>query len=145
MRFLLIFISTVSLALTSCTVEPEPIRYGEDACHHCKMTLMDKKFGAELVTQKGKIYKFDDVNCMLSFYNSGEVAPHEFSHKLVVDFTKPATLIDADKAFYLKSPMIKSPMLSEVAAFENEQDMKATKDELNGIYLVWGELVTQFK
>ena len=28
---------------------------------------------------------------------------------------------------------------------ENEKDMKAAKDELRGIYLVWGELVTQFK
>jgi copper chaperone NosL len=143
MRFL--FIVTISLALTACTVEPEPIRYGEDACHHCKMTLMDKKFGAELVTKKGKIYMFDDVNCMLSFYNSSEVATDEFSHKLVVDFTKPAKLIEADKAFYLKSPKIQSPMISQIAAFENEQDMKAAKDELTGIYLVWGELVTQFK
>jgi copper chaperone NosL len=143
MRFL--FIATISLVLTSCTVEPEPIRYGEDACHHCKMTLVDKKFGAELVTKKGKIYKFDDVNCMLSFYNSGEVATDEFSHKLVIDFTKPTKLIEADKAFYLKSPKIQSPMISQIGAFENEQDMKLAKDELSGIYLVWGELVTQFK
>jgi copper chaperone NosL len=142
MRFLFI---AIALALTSCTVEPEPIRYGEDACHHCKMTLVDKKFGAELVTQKGKIFKFDDVNCMLSFYNSKEIATDEFSHKLVVDFSRPAKLIEADKAFFLKSPMIQSPMISQVAAFENEQDMKAAKDELRGIYLVWGELVTQFK
>jgi copper chaperone NosL len=143
MRFL--FIATIALTLTSCTVEPEPIRYGEDACHHCKMTLVDKKFGAELVTRKGKIYKFDDVNCMVSFYNLGEVEINEFSHKLVVDFTKPTKLIEADKAFYLKSPKIQSPMISQVAAFENEQDMKSAKVELSGIYLVWGELVTQFK
>jgi copper chaperone NosL len=143
MKYLLI--ATLCLALTSCTVEPEPIRYGEDACHHCKMTLVDKKFGAELVTQKGKIYKFDDVNCMLSFFNSVEDATNEFSHKLVVDFSQPAKLIEANNAFYLKSPKIQSPMASHVAAFENEKDMKATKEELSGIYLVWGELVTQFK
>ena len=141
----LIFIATIALTLSSCTVEPEPIRYGEDACHHCKMTLVDKKFGAELVTRKGKIFKFDDVNCMLLFFNSQEVSTEEFSHRLVVDFSQPAKLVEADKAFYLKSPMIQSPMLSQVAAFENEQDMKAAKNELRGIYLVWGELVTQFK
>jgi copper chaperone NosL len=138
-------IALLAILLVSCSIEPEPIVYGEDACHHCKMTLMDRKFGAELVTKKGKIYKFDDVNCMLSFYNSGEVASDDFSHKLVVDFTQPAKLIEADKAFYLKSPKIKSPMASQVAAFEREQNMKATKDELGGIYMVWGELVTQFK
>src|SRR5688572_2445216 len=127
------FIAVFALALTSCSVEPKPIRYGEDACHHCKMTLMDKKFGAELVTKKGKIYTFDDVNCMLSFYNSSEVTTDEFSHKLVADFSKPAKLIEADKAFYLKSPEIQSPMISQIAAFENEQDLKAAKDELGGI------------
>lgn len=133
------------LSLLSCKVEPEPLQYGQDACHTCKMTLMDKKFGAELVTKKGKIYKFDDVNCMLNFYNSGDNAPEEFSHKLVVDFSQPANLIEAGDAFYLKSPEIKSPMASQVAAFEKKESMEDLKKQWNGIYLVWGELVTQFK
>ena len=143
MRF--IFIAGLATILTSCSVEPRPIQYGEDACHHCKMTLMDKKFGAEIVTKKGKIYTFDDANCLLSFYNSGEVPSDEFSHKLVVDFANPTNLIEADKAFYLKSAKIQSPMASQVAAFESEEKMKSAKEELGGIYLVWGELVTQFK
>ena len=59
----------LALALfLSCNTEPVPLRYGKDACHLCKMTLMDKKFGGELVTGKGKVYKFDDVNCMINFY-----------------------------------------------------------------------------
>jgi copper chaperone NosL len=131
--------------LLSCNIEPEPLRYGTDACHACKMTLVDKKFGAELVTKKGKVYKFDDVNCMLRFYNSADIVPEEFSYKLVVDFTQPAKLIEASDAFYLKSPEIKSPMASQIAAFEKNQSMKDYKKQWNGIYLVWGELVTQFK
>ena len=141
-----ILIATViALSLFSCTVEPEPIRYGHDACYHCKMTLVDKKFGAELVTKKGKIYKFDDVNCMLHFYNSGEVSTDNFSHRLVVDFTQPGKLVPAGEAFYLKSKEIKSPMASQVAAFEAKETMEPLKEQWDGIYLVWGELVTQFK
>ncbi len=132
------------LTLISCQVEPEPLRYGEDACHHCKMTLVDKKFGAELVTRKGKVYKFDDINCMIQFYSSDD-RPDKYAYKLVVDFSRPGTLINAADAFYLKSPAIKSPMASQVAAFESQQSLNAVKDEWNGIYLVWGELVTQFK
>jgi len=109
------------------------------------MTLMDKKFGAELVTKKGKVFKFDDVNCMLTFYHSGKNAPADFSHRLVVDFSEPAKLIEATDAFYLKSPSIKSPMASQIAAFSNKEKMDQVKKDLNGIYLVWGELVTQFK
>ena len=43
------------MSFTSCSAGPEPIRYGQDNCHHCKMTLTDKRFGAEIVTQKGKV------------------------------------------------------------------------------------------
>jgi len=142
---LILFSLTLIVTLTSCSVEPEPIAFGEDACHFCKMTLMDTKFGAELVTKKGRVYKFDDVNCMLNFYNSGEIPTDDFKYKLVVDFSQPSTLIDAADAFYLKSPEIMSPMASNVAAFKTESSMKTLQEELKGIYLVWGELVTQFK
>lgn len=133
------------VTLFSCSVEPEPLHYGQDACHTCKMTLMDRKFGGELVSKKGKVYKFDDVNCMLAFYHSGEVGYQDFAYKLVTDFSQPAKLIEAADAFYLKSSSIKSPMASQVAAFQKKDSMENTKKELKGIYLVWGELVTQFK
>ena len=132
-------------SLLSCKIEPEPLQYGKDACHTCKMTLVDKKFGAELVSKKGKIFKFDDINCMLNFYNSGVIKPEEFENRLVVDFSQPATLIDATNAFYLKSPGIKSPMASQVAAFQQKENMEDQQKQLTGIYLVWGELITQFK
>ena len=131
--------------LFSCSTEPEPLQYGEDACHTCKMTLMDKKFGAELVSKKGKVFKFDDVNCMLTFYNSGEMPSSDFLHRLVIDFSQPEKLINAADAFYLKSPEIKSPMASQIAAFEQKEKMDEIKKQYKGIYLVWGELVTQFK
>jgi copper chaperone NosL len=131
--------------MLACSSEPEPIVYGTDACHTCKMTLMDKKFGAELVTQKGKVYKFDDVNCMLNFYNDTENNAEQFKYKLVVDFSQPEKLITASDAFFLKSDEIKSPMASEIAAFESKDSMEKLKEEWNGIYLVWGEVVTQFK
>ncbi|HEY3387683.1 MAG TPA: hypothetical protein VGK46_14315, partial [Saprospiraceae bacterium] len=60
--------------IIACSQDPEPLRYGKDTCYTCKMTLMDKKFGAELVTAKGKVYKFDDVNCMVNFINSDYLA-----------------------------------------------------------------------
>lgn len=106
---------------------------------------MDKKFGAELVTRKGKVYKFDDIKCMLAFYNSGEVDQRDYAYKLVVDLSRPAKFIDAADAFYVKSPAIKTPMAGHVAAFANKNTMETANKQLKGIYLVWGELVTQFK
>lgn len=135
----------LGLMLIACTVEPEPLHYGKDGCHTCKMTLMDNKFGAEIVTTKGKIYKFDDVNCMLTFYNSNVVSTEDMRDVLIVNFSRPETLIDARNALYLKSEQIKSPMAGNVAAFETNEELRQVNESLNGIFLSWGELQTQFK
>ena len=135
----------LALSLFACKVEPEPLNYTKDGCHACKMTLMDTKFGAEIVTKKGKIYKFDDVNCMLNFYNSGDVHPEDMQQILIVDFSKPGKLIDAKNAWYVKSESVKSPMASNVAAFESEDDVKKRNASWKGIQMSWGEVQTQFK
>ncbi|MFO7259230.1 MAG: nitrous oxide reductase accessory protein NosL [Bacteroidota bacterium] len=129
----------------ACSVKPEPLQYGVDACHTCKMTLVDRKFGAEIVTKKGKVFKFDDMNCMVNFLNSGEVQDRDVAYRLVVDFATPEKLIPAGDAFYVKSNEIRSPMASGIAAFESEGAMKEQLRAWKGIYLTWGELVTQFK
>ena len=131
--------------LMACTVEPQPLVYGKDGCHTCKMTLMDKKFGAEIVTKKGKVYKFDDVNCLMNFYNSGIEPEENISYRLIVDFSNPEKLIDAQQAFYVKSDGIKSPMASSIAAFEKKSDLDRYNKEWRGIILAWGEVKTEFK
>lgn len=133
------------VALQGCSVKPEPLRYGEDACHACRMTLMDTKFGAEVVSVKGKVFKFDDMNCMVNFLNSGTLTERDVAYRLVVDYTVPEKLIAAENAYYVKSDEIRSPMASHIAAFENRQDMDGHKKTWDGIYLTWGELVTEFK
>jgi copper chaperone NosL len=117
------------LILSGCSVSPEPIVYGKDGCHACKMTMMDNKFGCEIVTKKGKIYKFDDVNCMNRFSRSGEVAPENIAFEMVADFANPGNLIDAKTAIYVRSPEIKSPMGSNIAAFSRKEDIKQVRPE----------------
>ena len=137
-----ILCTLLALAFWACSIEPEPLIYGKDQCHSCKMTLMDRKFGAELVTTKGKVYKFDDINCLFNFYNEGSVNKDDFRFKLVVDFSRPEKLIDAEKAVYLKSGKIKSPMASQVAAFETTQTNLAA--EWNATEYEWAELQHKF-
>jgi copper chaperone NosL len=133
------------LICAACKTEPQPIVFGKDACHACKMMMTDHKFGAELITKKGKVYKFDDLNCMLNYYNNGKERMEDFEHVLVIDYAQPEKLIDARNAFYLKSEAIRSPMASEVAAFEQVEKAKSLKQEWNAIEMSWGEVVSQFK
>lgn len=135
----------LAILLFSCAVDPEALHYGHDACYACKMTLMDKKFGAEIVTKKGKVYKFDDINCMINFHNSGAEPEENMAYRLVVDFANPEKLIDAQQAFYIKSNQIKTPMASQVASFELKEQAEGNNKQWRGIWLSWGEVVTQFK
>ncbi len=129
--------------LASCSADPRPIAYGQDGCHHCKMTLMDPKFGAELVTEKGKVFVFDDVNCMLMYMDS--VEDEAYKHVLVTDYLNPGVLLDAKTAFYLKSEQFQTPMASQVVAFPDFDLLEEYKRKNGGVYLAWGELTTQFK
>ncbi|MDP3472457.1 MAG: nitrous oxide reductase accessory protein NosL [Algoriphagus sp.] len=142
-RYLSIFALLVFLA--SCSADPRPIAYGQDGCHHCKMTLMDPKFGAELVTDKGKVFVFDDVNCMLQYMDSEDGKSQMYKHILVIDYLNPGVLLDANYAFYLKSEEFKTPMASQIVAFPDYELLKEYKNKTGGVYLAWGELTTQFK
>ncbi|MFZ6010013.1 MAG: nitrous oxide reductase accessory protein NosL [Bacteroidota bacterium] len=135
----------VYLLMISCSTEPEPLQYGKDSCHACKMTLVDNKFGAEVVTKKGKIFKFDDTNCLINFLNNGQLTDEDIKHYLITDFASPGVLIDAKTAFYVKSVEIKSPMASNVAAFQNKTNLESQNDSWKGIELSWGELITAYK
>ena len=141
----LVFLFLIAFSLCSCSVEPTPLVYGKDFCYTCKMTLMDTKFGAEVVTTKGKVYKFDDINCMINFLNSGDVKEKDIAQRLVIDFANPEKFVDAKDAHYVKSDKIRSPMASEVAAFSKTEDLEGTNAEWKGTLLSWGELITEFK
>ncbi|HET9053813.1 MAG TPA: nitrous oxide reductase accessory protein NosL [Cyclobacteriaceae bacterium] len=135
----------VFVLLFSCKPEPEALRYGHDVCHTCKMTLVDKKYGAELVTAKGKVYKFDDVNCMAGFIHSGYLNDQTISLTLITDYAQPGTLIPAEAAFYLKSDNLRSPMASGIAAFGSGEVLQKNKETLTGTELRWSEVLTQFE
>ena len=131
------------LVMGACSAAPEPIQYGKDACYHCKMTIMDQKFGAEVITTKGKIYKFDDTNCLLSFLKAAEVEPKNMAQCLITDFAAPGTFIDTRSAFYLKATQVSSPMASNIAAFGDRTSLDLLNENWHGTVLTWQELDTQ--
>ena len=120
------------LPLASCSSGPEPIRYGQDNCHACKMTLTDRRFGAEIVTVKGRVYKFDDLNCMVDYLKSGNIAAENIAQVVVVDFQKTGSFVDVESAFFLQNEALKSPMRGDVAAFSAQPDLDAVKATVGG-------------
>lgn len=112
------FFAVAALAwMTSCSIGPEPIRFGKDQCDYCKMNIADAKFGAELVTDKGRVYKFDAVECMVPFMNEN---PGEYAHILAVPFDEPKSLHPAGTSHFVISDSIRSPMGANLLVFTNK-------------------------
>jgi len=104
-------------ALLSCSAQyPESIKLNKDDCDYCKMTIADGKFGAELITEKGRVMKFDDLHCMLGFEK--EHAEVKIKLYYVHDYSSNNVLIDATKAIYVRHEELGSPMGGNVAAFK---------------------------
>lgn len=116
-----------------CKVGPEPIAYGIDACHFCRMTIVDRQHGAEMVTTKGKVFKFDAVECMINHLR--EVDDNAVAFLMVNTYSRPGELLDATETVYLISEGIPSPMGEFVTAFENELEaQKAQKKYMGEVY-----------
>ena len=103
------------LWLLGCGVKPEPISFGTDQCHYCKMSIVDPKFGGELVTSKGKIYKFDALECMISDITQMD---QEFAYTLGIAYNQPEKLVDVDSLVFVVSEEFNSPMGANLAAFD---------------------------
>ncbi|HLU86034.1 MAG TPA: nitrous oxide reductase accessory protein NosL [Vicingaceae bacterium] len=135
----LLLLSFLAVFFNSCSKEPKPIEFGVDNCDHCKMNISDNRYGAELVTQKGRVYKFDDMYCMKVFMQDQIVAQNQIHSLWLIDFNGTEELISADKSFLLYNPELKSPMGSNTAAFMTEEARKKQFDENSGTMLLWQE------
>lgn len=90
MKNLFNILGIISLGIFfSCSPKgPEKINFGKDQCELCKMGIEDPKFATELITEKGRIYKFDDLNCMQKLCHrkcrasrSSQIVCARFSHQ----------------------------------------------------------------
>lgn len=129
----------------SCSVEPQPINYGSDACEFCKMTIVENRWAAEIVTDKGKAYKYDAIECMMNYMNRNDISPNNLALLLVDDYSQPGVLIDATKATYIKSEAIPSPMGAFLSAFSNQDTAETTVDEKGGEVFDFTELKTRYE
>lgn len=125
-------------ALGACNTGPKPIQYGTDSCHFCRMTIVDRQHASEIVTSKGKVYKFDAIECMVNFRE--ELEETSIAHFLCNDFNTPGELMDATSATFLISEAIPSPMGANLTAFRNAEDAAAARQQYGGQLYNWNQL-----
>jgi copper chaperone NosL len=133
-------VAMMVMIMSSCSAQPEPLKMGVDACDFCKMTLTDPKFGAELITKKGRISRFDDTQCLTGYMSREKLSTAELKSIWLVDYAGNGQFVEAEKAILLKSEKLRSPMGGNVAAFSTHEKMEAVKKNYPGEILSWKDL-----
>ncbi|WP_041633051.1 nitrous oxide reductase accessory protein NosL [Maribacter sp. HTCC2170] len=141
--FINILVLSIGFVFMGCSIKPDPIVYGSDGCHFCSMTIVDRQHAAEIVTKKGKAFKFDAIECMVNHLKDIDVSSVELF--LANDFQVPGELIDAKKATFLISKDIPSPMGEYLSAFTTRTEAESIEAENKGKLYSWNELLTKFK
>lgn len=130
---------TILFLLLSCTTDPKPIVYGTDECKFCMMKIMDQRFGAEVITEKGKIYTFDSVECMLQYLNENTETVHQ--NLLVTHISDPNILQDATNSYYVVSENIPSPMGGNLSSYNSKEEARATVKKDGGEVYSWKNIL----
>ena len=143
MRFSWMVLVLIGLTYISCEIKSQPISYGKDVCKYCSMIIVDKQHGSEVVTEKGKVFKFDSIECLLNFSNGADQS--EVAMKLGNHYGEPGELIMLEEASFLISEGLPSPMGAFLTAFESEAMAEEAKKKFGGKIYNWDELLEHWK
>lgn len=136
---ILIFLAAAG---SGCSGKSSPIITGRDECSFCRMTISDRRFGAELVTRKGKPYKFDDLHCLQQFVRAQPVTAEQASF-YVTSYSGNHDLVPAGQALYLRSETINAPMGGHIAGFAGKEGLDSFQRTLNGTLIGWKEVLVE--
>ncbi|MBL0940677.1 MAG: nitrous oxide reductase accessory protein NosL [Gemmatimonadaceae bacterium] len=127
------------VALGACDAGPRPLIAGQDSCGYCRMSIDDVRFGALVITAKGKQQTFDSIECAASFVASlpaGE-APRSI---WVANFANPGEWVDATQATFLHASGLRSPMGRELVAFTPAFNADSLARTHGGNRMTWADV-----
>jgi copper chaperone NosL len=130
---------TLAIAAGACSAGPRALVPGEDSCAHCRMTIDDTRFGALVLTARGRLQAFDSIECLAAYVSL--LGPQEQPRGLwVANFDQPAQWLDPARAMFLQGSALRSPMGRDLAAFAPGNDQGAL-ERFGGALMRWPEVV----
>lgn len=142
-RTIVFLFSLCVLSIFSCSNGPVAIDYGKDACHYCRMTIVEKIYGAEMITDKGKVFKFDAAECLINYMN--ELESTKGYQLLTNHFEEPEAFMPTAEATFLISENLPSPMGEFLTAFKTKAKALELQNENGGEIYSWAELQEHFE
>ena len=129
----------VILMISCATQGAEAIKLNTDGCEFCKMKIADGKFGAEIITAKGRIYKFDDMHCMINYHKENNTT--QIQSFFIHDYNQDNTLIAAESAYYVKGGEINSPMRGNIIAVQTVEEATQMAEKFKANPISWSEII----
>jgi copper chaperone NosL len=91
------------------------------ACAYCDGVTVEARFGGQLTTVEGDVYRFMSVECLAGFLLEGRVPAERIVALEVVDYSHGERLIDATTAHYVRMQFERSPNGLDLAAVATER------------------------
>lgn len=137
-QYKLSFVAISLLVLSACSKAPQMIDYGNDGCHYCKMTIVDKIHGSELISDTGKVFKFDATECMFNYVDENNELL--IGSLLTNYYEDPTKLLSVEEAMFLVSEKLPSPMGANLTAFMTKESAEKIRAEKGGKLFTWDTL-----
>lgn len=118
-----------------------PIKLNSDSCDFCRMSISDGKYGSEVITEKGRVYKFDDISCMIRYCKENSATKMKSFY--VHDYNQHNVLIPAENAFFLSGGSIHSPMRGNIIAFKTEAESKTVQVKVEAESIDWKAILSK--
>ena len=104
------------------------------------MIISDVRYGAEIITKKGKIYKFDDTHCILSFLKTEKLPPADILDIYLSNFCEDHRLLNVKGSLLLQSDELRGPMGGNIAAFDHGDSLIKIQEHYRGIPVSWNKI-----
>lgn len=134
----------LALSASACGSGPRPLVAGEDSCRYCRMTIDDPRFGAMVLTARGRIETFDSIECLAGYVSSLPAASPARAI-WVADVENPSRWLDVTHARFLYGGALHSPMGRRLAALDSAADLDAARQRLGGELMTWTQVLLLVK
>ncbi|MCF7824673.1 MAG: nitrous oxide reductase accessory protein NosL [Candidatus Marinimicrobia bacterium] len=116
-----VILFTSLLGIVGCELTPQPINYGGDDCDYCRMTIVEEHYGTEILTKKGKAFKFDSIECLAAFLIKDQVETDAIHELYFTDFEGAEQLYPLELMVFVQAKKLKSPMGLNISAYRNPE------------------------
>jgi copper chaperone NosL len=125
----------------SVRIDAAPEFAAGGTCAYCGGEIPAERFGAEVTTRAGEVYRFMSVECLAGFVAAGTIESADVRSMRVVDYNDGRRLIDAESALYVRSDQRRSPNGLNLLASDSEKVAHNLHFFFGGERLTWLQVV----